>query len=232
MEKERLASRIKNPLLRDAFYKVNREDFLPEHLRKLAYSEKYSGQPLVIFPGVTTTALDLGLYMLDSLELSRGQKILEIGTGIGYYTALMAEIADKVVSVEIHDEMYEYARKRLNYPNVKLVKGDGTLGYNEDAPYDRVIAWASAPTLLCKPFEQLKEGGIMVLPIGWRKQWLYKVKKANNAPVMERLTEVVFMKMRGVYGFYEEDDDLEHRVSLLERQLKGLMSRLGLSPQS
>ncbi|MBW9140119.1 MAG: hypothetical protein K1T65_00140 [Candidatus Aramenus sp.] len=109
---------------------------------------------------------------------------------------------------------------------------DGTLGYNEDAPYDRVIAWASAPTLLCKPFEQLKEGGIMVLPIGWRKQWLYKVKKANNAPVMERLTEVVFMKMRGVYGFYEEDDDLEHRVSLLERQLKGLMSRLGLSPQS
>ncbi len=232
MDKESLASKIGNSLLREAFLKVNREDYLPDHLKGYAYSEKYVGQPLVIFPGVTTTALELGLYMLDKLELAKGQRVLEIGTGIGYYTALMAEVVEKVVSVEIHDDMYEYAKKRLNYPNVKLVKGDGTLGYEEEAPYDRVIAWASAPTLLCKPFEQLREGGIMVLPMGWRTQWLYKVKKVNNRPVVEKLSEVIFMKMRGVYGFYEEEeDDVERRVSRLEAQLKGLLSRLGFNPQ-
>ncbi len=226
--KESIISKIRNPQLAMAFSKINREDFLPEQLKKYAYDDKYIESALTILPNVTTTALSLGIYMLDSLDLQKGQKILEIGTGIGYYTALMAEIASKVVSIEINDDMYEYSKKRLNYSNIELIKGDGTLGYEKESPYDRVISWATSPTLLCKPFEQLKEGGIMITPIGVeRVQWLYKITKKEGNPIIEKLTEVIFMRMKGVYGFYDDyEDPIENRLEKLERQVKSIISRL------
>ena len=202
-ERQYLASRIANPFLREAFLRVDRRDFLPEEVRHLAYEAV--DEPLPIWEGATTTSLSLGLFMLDSLELSPGLRVLEVGTGSGYYTALLAEVVGEVVSVEISEGLYRVAKERLSkYQNVKLVLGDGSLGYEDGRPYDRVIVWAASPTLPCRPFEQLKEGGIMVVPIGGeRGQRLYKVRKMEGRPVMTELGEVVFVKMRGVYGFYD-----------------------------
>lgn len=205
--REIVASRIKSKELQDAFFKVNREEFLPEELKKYAYDEKYIDSPLQITPEITTTALSLGIYMLDNLDLKRGQKVLEIGTGIGYYTALMAEIVDKVYSIEINDEMVGYSKKmlaKLNYVNTQVVKGDGTLGLEEEKPFDRIVVWAACPTLPCKLYDQLKEQGIMIAPIGTTKlQTLYKIIKRKD-PEVQKLANVVFVKIKGVYGFYDE----------------------------
>ena len=224
--KEEIAKKIKNRELLEAFNKVDRSLFLPENLKDYAYT--HVDEALPILPGINTTALSLGIYMLDELDLHKGQKVLEIGTGIGYYTALIAEIVDKVVSIEINEKMYNYSSKLLSsYSNVKLVLGDGTLGYEEEKPYDRVIVWASSPTLLCKPYEQLREGGIMILPIGVsRVQKLYKVVKKGNKPVFENLGEVLFGRIGGLYGFYDDYDDIEDRLSKLERQIRSIFSKL------
>jgi len=226
-EKEEILRKIKNPELAEAFKKVDRAKFLPENLRSYAYT--HVDEALPILPGINTTALSLGIYMLDELDLHKGQKVLEIGTGIGYYTVLIAEIVDKVVSIEINDEMYKYSSRLLSeYQNVKLVLGDGTLGHEEEKPFDRVIVWASAPTLLCKPYEQLREGGIMILPIGvGRVQKLFKVVKKGYTPAFENLGEVLFSRIRGLFGFYDDyEDDVESRLSRLERQVKSILSRL------
>jgi len=111
VEKEIIAGRITNPLLREAFLRVDRRDFLPEKYRKVAYDPELADQPLWVTENVTTTALNLGLLMLDVLDLREGQRVLEVGTGGGYYTALMAEIVENVVSVEIDREVLELARK-------------------------------------------------------------------------------------------------------------------------
>ena len=224
--KDEILKRIKNKELAEAFEKVDRAYFLPENLKEYAYT--HVDEALPILPGINTTALSLGIYMLDQLDLHKGQKVLEIGTGIGYYTALMAEIVDRVVSIEINESMYKYALKLLsNYSNIKLVLGDGTLGYEDEKPYDRVIAWAASPTLLCKPYEQLKEGGIMVAPIGVRSvQKLYKITKRGNNPIFEDLGDVMFGRMRGLFGFYDDYEDVETRLSRLERQVKSLFSKL------
>lgn len=206
--KDIIASKIRNKELYNAFLKVNREDFLPPNLKKYAYDEKYIDVPLQVTSKVTTTALSLGIYMLDNLELRRGQKVLELGTGTGYYTALMAEIADRIYSFEIDDEMFEFAKRALTkYRNVDVIKGDGTLGLEREKPFDRIIVWAACPTLPCKLYDQLKDGGIMIAPIGVGKvQKLYKIIKGNK-PEMSSLADVVFMKAKGIYGFYEDDDN-------------------------
>jgi len=204
VEKEIIAGRITNPLLREAFLRVDRRDFLPEKYRKVAYDLELADQPLWVTENVTTTALNLGLSMLDVLDLREGQRVLEVGTGGGYYTALMAEIVEHVVSVEIDREVLELAKKALaNYRNVTLFEGDGSLGYEPLAPYDRAIVWAASPTLPCKVFDQLREGGVLVAPIGGEtRQTLYKIVKRGGKPEIERLGEVIFMKLRGVCGFY------------------------------
>ncbi|MBB5254973.1 protein-L-isoaspartate O-methyltransferase family protein [Sulfurisphaera ohwakuensis] len=225
-EKEEILRKIKTRELAEAFNKVDRSLFLPENLKDYAYT--HVNEALPILPGINTTALNLGIFMLDELDLHKGQKVLEIGTGIGYYTALIAEIVDKVVSVEINEKMYNYASKLLSsYHNIKLILGDGTLGYEEEKPYDRAIVWATAPTLLCKPYEQLKDGGIMILPIGvGRVQKLYKVIKKGNNPSLENLGEVMFGRIGGLYGFYDDYDDIEFRVNKLERQIKSILDNL------
>ncbi|MEM3350728.1 MAG: protein-L-isoaspartate O-methyltransferase [Saccharolobus sp.] len=232
--KDSILKTIKNPLLAKAFIKVNREDFLPDSLKKFAYDAHYVNDAFYITPNITTTALKLGIYMLDILDLKENQKVLEIGTGIGYYTALIAEIVEdkNVVTLEIDDVMYEYAKRVLlpRYPNLVLVKADGSLGYEKEAPYDRVIIWASSPTLPCKIYDQLKESGILVLPIGGGKiQGLYKVVKKGYNPEITRLGDVVFMKMRGLFGFYEEDDDpTDKKIKNLEEKINKIISKLKL----
>ncbi|EZQ02256.1 protein-L-isoaspartate O-methyltransferase [Candidatus Acidianus copahuensis] len=207
---DELLKTLKTKELADAILKVNRADFLPDSMKQLATEEKYLESPIPITKQIATTALSLGVFMLDSLDLKRGDKVLEIGTGSGYYTALIAEVTgdENVVSIEYNEDMFEYAKMRLSkYPKIKLIKGDGTLGYPYESPYDKVIVWAACPTILCMPFSQMKEDGLMVIPVGCGKvQSLLLVRKNNNLPEIRKLSNVIFIKIGGVFGFYDQEN--------------------------
>ncbi|MEM0373614.1 MAG: protein-L-isoaspartate O-methyltransferase [Sulfolobaceae archaeon] len=203
--KEILAQQLMSRELINAFLKVNREDFLPDRLKRYAYHPDYIDLPLQITEKYTTTALTLGLKMLDLLELKSGLKVLEIGTGTGYYTALIAEVVgeENVITIEKDPEMYEIAKRNLKKYNIKLIFGDGSIGYKKEAPYDRAIIWAALPTFPCSIYDQLNNGGIIITPIEEKRgrQGLYKIIK-NDIPHVIRLYDVIFTRIEGICGFY------------------------------
>ncbi|BAB65139.1 protein-L-isoaspartate O-methyltransferase family protein [Sulfurisphaera tokodaii] len=188
-----------------AFTKVDRRKFLPDKLKDRAYSIKHIDEPLQITKNYTTTALSLGLKMLDLLELKKEDKVLEIGTGIGYYTALIAEIVGgkNVYTVEYDEEMFNIAKQNLKEYNVNLIFGDGSIGYEEAKPYDKAIIWAASPTFPCLIYNQIKDQGIIIVPITDKKdrQGLYKIVKVKS-PTMIRYFDVIFSPLRGICGYW------------------------------
>jgi|ECHnycMinimDraft_1075156.scaffolds.fasta_scaffold00189_4 protein-L-isoaspartate(D-aspartate) O-methyltransferase len=194
---------LRNKELELAAKKVDRSKFLPKSLSSLAYDIAYLDSPIQVTGKHSTTALSLGLFMLDQLELRPGNKVLEVGTGTGYYTAIMAEMGCQVTTLENDDEMYDMASSNLKGTGVVPIRADGSLGYLSNAPYDRVILWAAAPSLPCAPFSQLRDGGIMVAPIKvGERQYLYKLVMANP-PARLRLIEVLFSELSGFCGTKE-----------------------------
>ena len=191
----------------EAFLKVDRRKFLPENLRDKAYSLEYIDEPLQITKNYTTTALSLGLKMLDLLELKKGDKVLEVGTGIGYYTALIAEIvgAENVYTLEFDEEMYNIAKNTLKEYNVHLIFGDGSVGYEEGKPYDKAIIWAASPTFPFAIYTQMKDKGIIIVPITDKKdrQGLYKIVKGPS-PIITRYFDVIFSPLKGLCGYWSE----------------------------
>jgi protein-L-isoaspartate(D-aspartate) O-methyltransferase len=127
--------------------------------------------------------------MLEALEISPADKVLEIGTGSGYVTALLGELAARVISIERHVSLAESAGaqlERLGYSNVKVVTGDGTRGFPEAAPYDAIIVSAAAPELPPDLIAQLGEGGRMIIPVGPEDaQQLRLVHMENSQPRIE-----------------------------------------------
>ena len=196
---------ISNEELINVFLKVDRRKFLPTNLRDKAYSLKYIDEPLQITKNYTTTALSLGLKMLDLLELKKGEKVLEIGTGIGYYTALIAEIvgAENVYTLEFDEEMYNIAKNNLKEYSVHLIFGDGSIGYEEGKPYDRAIVWAASPTFPFAIYTQMKDKGAIIVPIADKKdiQGLYKIVK-DRSPVIMRYFDVAFSPLKGLCGYW------------------------------
>jgi protein-L-isoaspartate(D-aspartate) O-methyltransferase len=149
----------------DAMQRVPRHEFTPERYRSQAYED----HPLPIGEGQTISQPYIVASMLDALQLTAGDKVLEVGTGSGYVTALLAELTARVISVERHTTLAEQASAalaRLGYSNVKIVVGDGSLGYPAEAPYDAIIVSAAAPELPQALLSQLCEGGRMVVPVG------------------------------------------------------------------
>ena len=149
----------------NAMARVPRHEFAPEPYR----GEAYEDHPLPIAEGQTISQPYIVALMLEALALSPGDRVLEVGTGSGYVTALLAELAAQVISVERHAALADPAREliaRMGYTNVRIIVGDGALGFPECAPYDAIIVSAAAadipPTLLA----QLAEGGRMIIPIG------------------------------------------------------------------
>jgi protein-L-isoaspartate(D-aspartate) O-methyltransferase len=205
--KEIILNQISNKDLAKAFLKVNREEFLPNNIKKFAYDPDYIDIPLQITEKYTTTALTLGIKMLDLLDLEKGNKVLEVGTGTGYYTALIAEIVgeENVVTLEIDQEMYNISKVNLlsKYPKIKLLLRDGSVGYREEAPYDRAIIWAAMPTFPCSIYDQLNYGGVIIVPIEERRgrQGLYKIIK-QDLPKIFRIFDVIFSRIEGLCGFY------------------------------
>ncbi len=157
---------IRDTKVLDAISRVSRENFIPESEIKYAYENR----PLPIYFGQTISQPFTVAFMLSLLDLKPDEKILEIGTGSGYEAALLAELGAKVYTVERIPELAEYARKNINKLNYKvdILVGDGSLGWNENAPYDGIIVSAAAPFVPKSLISQLKSGGRIVIPVGDR----------------------------------------------------------------
>jgi protein-L-isoaspartate(D-aspartate) O-methyltransferase len=149
----------------NAMARVPRHEFAPEPYR----GEAYEDHPLPIAEGQTISQPYIVALMLEALALSPGDRVLEVGTGSGYVTALLAELAAQVISVERHAALADPAREliaRMSYTNARIIVGDGALGFPECAPYDAIIVSAAAPDVPPTLLAQLAEGGRMIIPIG------------------------------------------------------------------
>jgi protein-L-isoaspartate(D-aspartate) O-methyltransferase len=176
---------IRDTRVLDAMGRVPREKFVLPDDAPLAYSD----QALPIDCGQTISQPYMVALMTEALQLSGSERVLEIGTGSGYQTAILAELAAEVVSIERWPELSEQAAQRLaelGYRNVELRVGDGALGAPDRAPFDRILITAAAAA--CPPalWEQLREGGILVGPFGDREeQWLESHRKIGGKAVVE-----------------------------------------------
>ena len=179
VEEQIIARNIKDEKVINAMLKVPRHLFVDES----QWDSAYNDYPLPIGMGQTISQPYIVAIMTESLKLTGKEKVLEIGTGSGYQAAILAVIVEQVYTVEIIPVLYERAKKPLaEYTNVKLSNHDGYYGWKEFAPFDRIIVTA-APDHIPRPLiEQLKDGGIMVIPVGppgWN-QVLWKVVKEND----------------------------------------------------
>ena len=193
-----LAARgIRSTRLLAAIDRVPREDFLPEGVRHLAYADR----AVPICESQTISQPYIVALMTDALQLSGSEHVLEIGTGSGYQTALLAELAANVVSVERHASLSRTAQQALDacgYRNVELVVGDGTLGWPARAPYDRILVAAAADHIPPALEEQLVEGGILVIPIGRpTSQMLEAYHKVGGRLQAEALSACRFVPLVG-----------------------------------
>ncbi|MEA1963699.1 MAG: protein-L-isoaspartate(D-aspartate) O-methyltransferase [Candidatus Aerophobetes bacterium] len=208
MVKKQLIPRgIKEEEVLSAFYEVEREKFVPPELQNSAYEDS----PLSIGEGQTISQPYMVALMTQSLELKRDKEILEIGTGSGYQTAILAELSKMVYSIERIEALAERAKKTLNelgYTNVRILVGDGTLGWEEFSPYDRILVTAGTKRVPLPLINQLNEEGILVIPIGdVYYQQLKVIRKEKNGIESKTLERCVFVPLIGKYGWNEEEVD-------------------------
>lgn len=194
---------IKDPRVIDAMRKVPRHLFIPPTLQGNAYSD----MSLPIGDGQTISQPYMVAIMTELLELKGDETVLEIGTGSGYQAAILAEIAREVYTIERIPTLADRAMKvlaSLGYDNVHVIAGNGSKGLVEKAPFDRIIITAAAPMILDTLKNQLKEGGIIVAPVGERfSQILIKGKKKQNILIEERHIPCVFVPLVGEYGWQD-----------------------------
>ncbi|GIX06136.1 MAG: hypothetical protein KatS3mg115_0539 [Candidatus Poribacteria bacterium] len=187
---------IDDPRLLEAMRRVPRELFVPAHLREFAFDDG----PLPIGQDQTISQPYIVAYMTDLLQLSGDEKVLEIGTGSGYQTAILAELAKEVYTVEILPGLAERARQRLQelgYTNVHFRVGDGSEGWPEEAPFDRILLTAAPARVPQTLLEQLKVGGILVAPVGRGIQQLVKIVREPQGYTEMYYGGVRFVPMTG-----------------------------------
>jgi len=194
MVEDQIRSRgIKDLRIIEAFLKIPRQIFVPERDRSLSYRDG----PLPIGFGQTISQPYIVAYMTDILELTGEERVLEIGTGCGYQTAVLAEIVFHVYSLEIIEDLLECAQKilngKMNYQNISFKCGNGREGWQEHAPFDRILLTAAPETFPDKLFSQLNEGGIAVAPIGGFAQKMVKFRKIGGKIEEESLIGVSFV---------------------------------------
>jgi protein-L-isoaspartate(D-aspartate) O-methyltransferase len=177
--------------------KVRRDFFVPQELQ----ADSYADRALTIDRGQTISQPYIVALMTEALELNGDEAVLEIGTGSGYQCAVLCELARWVVSVERHEELSARAAaalKTVGYENCTLAVGDGTYGWAEFAPYDRIIVTAAAHRMPPALFEQLREGGTLVIPLGpVEAQSLQAIRKVDGQPVARELTGCRFVPLVG-----------------------------------
>ncbi len=192
---------IRDERLLAAMEEIPRHRFVPASLA----SRSYEDCPLPIGEGQTISQPYIVAEMTEALRLSGTEKVLEIGTGSGYQTAILSRLAREVITVERIASLLNGAGKilpELDLGNVRLLVGDGTMGVPEEAPFDRVIVTAASPDVPAPLFEQLAEGGIMVIPVGARwEQDLLRVRKKGGKPRKDLLGACRFVPLIGQCGF-------------------------------
>ena len=201
VQEQIIARGIKNARLIDAMRKIPRHLFVDAGLTKRAYDDS----ALPIGEKQTLSQPYIAAHMTAALDLSGDEKVLEIGTGSGYQTALLAELCFNVFSVETIRVLSRRARlllDKLGYHNIALHVGDGTLGWTDHAPYDAVIVTAGAPEVPSPLPLQLAVGGRLIIPIGDEKsQVLVRVTRTTSGFEREELGDCRFVKLWGKYGW-------------------------------
>jgi protein-L-isoaspartate(D-aspartate) O-methyltransferase len=185
---------VRDPLVLAAINKVPRHLFVPEGLRGWAHAD----EPLPIGQGQTISQPYIVAYMTEALGLQGGERILEVGTGSGYQTAVLAEIAREVWTIEIVESLALQARsilESLGYANIHYRVGDGSGGWPESAPFDAVIVTAAAARMPESLEGQLGPGGRMIVPVGTDLQELFLVRREEKGLMRERLLAVRFVPL-------------------------------------
>ena len=186
---------ISDPRVLEAMSRVPRDQFVSEPFRAQAYDD----HPLPIGEGQTISQPYIVAVMLESLQLTPREKVLEIGAGSGYATALLAELAGQVFSMERHPALAENARQTLaalGYTNVKIFTGDGSLGIPSAAPFDAILVSAAAPEVPAPLLSQLADGGRMMIPVGsGDSQQLQFIRMINGQPIFSARELVRFVPL-------------------------------------
>ncbi len=202
---------IRSDKVKNALMRVPREDFVPSNYREWAYVDS----PLPIGHGQTISAPHMVALMTELLDPEPGDIVLEVGTGSGYQAAILAEIVAKnsllkrghVYTIERIPELAEFAKENLRRTKyidyVTVIVGDGTKGYPDAAPYDRIIVTAAAPSIPQPLIEQLKPGGRIVIPVGdlYYQRLLVVFKRIDGSLDVRKDTWCVFVPLIGEYGW-------------------------------
>ncbi len=184
------------PKVFSALLSVPREKFVPTQYRHLAYKD----MPISIGFGQTISQPYTVAFMTNLLNLKGREKVLEIGTGSGYQAAVLSKLAGKVYTIEIIPALAERARKtleKLKYKNIEIKEGSGEFGWKEKAPFDAILVTAGIEKVPPALFEQLKEGGVLVAPVG--RGWDKKMTKYTK--IMKRGKEEIEEKEYGIFHF-------------------------------
>jgi protein-L-isoaspartate(D-aspartate) O-methyltransferase len=194
---------ISDPALLAAMNTVPRHEFVPPEFRQRAYEDA----PLPIGEGQTISQPYIVAAMTGALRLRGSERVLEVGTGCGYQAAILASLARDVFTVESHADLASSAAAcldRLDYANVHVYCGDGTLGLQDFAPFDAILVAAAAPATPAPLLRQLAENGRMIVPVGdVENQELQLIERTGTTFVTTRLEPCRFVPLLGAYGWKE-----------------------------
>ena len=192
---------IKNPEVLEAFRKVPRHEFIPKELREKAYRDA----PLPIGQNQTISQPYMVAVMTELAEVEPGDRVLEIGTGSGYQAAIIAELGAEVYSIERFVELAQQAEevlRRLEYTTVYTRVSNGTMGWEEEAPFDVIIVTAGAPEIPPPLLEQLDEEGRLVVPVDeGTSQVLYLIRRTQDGFEKQRGERCTFVPLIGEHGW-------------------------------
>ena len=189
----------------EAFKNVKRENFVIEEMKSFAYEDT----PLPLMRGKTISQPTTVMMMTSALEIKRGEKIFEIGTGSGYQAALLAKMTGekgKIVTTEVIPELVEFSKnnfKKSGINNIEVHEYDGSKGLEKEAPYDKIIITAACRDFPQPLIDQLKVDGFIIAPVGNKdEQTMVRGRKLENGKLeLEFLGPFLFTPMYGVYGF-------------------------------
>jgi protein-L-isoaspartate(D-aspartate) O-methyltransferase len=199
VEKQIFGRGLRDPRLLAAFESVPRHLFVLGEDRQYAYTDG----PLPIGFDQTISQPYIVALMTNLLQLAGNERVLEVGTGSGYQSAILAHMTQEVHTIEFLPELASRAKRLLSdYPNVFCHVGDGSLGWQEASPYDAIIVTAAAPKTPQTLLDQLKEGGRLVIPVGKRGCQILEVwTRHGNEFDHDEMIEVAFVPLRGKYGW-------------------------------
>lgn len=200
VEQQLIARGVRDERVLAAMERVPRHEFVSSYNA----AEAYEDHPVVIGESQTISQPFMVASMLEQAAIRPADVVLEVGTGSGYQTALLAELAAEVFSIERFASLAESAQRvlaHLNYANVVITTGDGSLGLPSAAPFDVIVVAAASPAIPPPLVEQLREGGRLVIPVGGAyEQDLYVVRKVNGKTHPQRLYGCKFVPLIGTHG--------------------------------